>query len=107
MRNQSLRVKLTVWSALIVGVALLLCCVGALLYIEHEQIEALDSQLQNEARMFFSAAQAVGQKFDGKEGARIKTILPRIRKGRSDVAPPGSNGGARCGSPQRLRRPDR
>ena len=47
--------KLTAWSALIVGTALLIGSVGATLFIQQEQIEALDDRLNHEAHTFFRA----------------------------------------------------
>ena len=53
VKNWSLRAKLIGWSALVVGVALVICCAGAGVYVQQEQIEALDDQIRDEAEMFF------------------------------------------------------
>jgi len=54
MKGWPLGAKLTAWSALIVGVAVLVCGIGSVAFIQEEQVEALDDQLRNEAHIFFS-----------------------------------------------------
>lgn len=58
MKNWPLRVKLTLWSAFVVGLALLgsAVAVGAHLYLE--QVQGLDAALRKEARGFFRAFRA-------------------------------------------------
>lgn len=77
MKNWSLRAKLTAWSALVAGVALLACGIGAVIFLQEEQIEALDDQLRNEAHTFFG--NVVWQKVDGQQLERIKAIVPVTR----------------------------
>lgn len=79
MRNWTLGAKLTAWSALAVGIALLICGVGAVLYIRHEQIEAFDELLENEAHTFFVEVDRLGDNLDWEHRGRIKSILPITR----------------------------
>lgn len=79
MKRWSLGAKLTVWSALMVGVALVLCGVDAVLFIHQEQIESLDDQLSNEAHTFFGAVDRGGATLDWTRRAEVKAILPLTR----------------------------
>ncbi len=78
MMPWTLGAKLTAWSALMVGVALILCGVGAVLFIHGEQIESLDDQLKNEAHTFFGAVDRSGG-LDWKQRGAVKAILPLTR----------------------------
>lgn len=77
MKNWSLRAKLTAWSALVAGVALLACGIAAVIFLQEEQMEALDDQLRNEAHTFFGVA--ARQKIDWQQMDRIKAIVPVTR----------------------------
>jgi two-component system heavy metal sensor histidine kinase CusS len=79
VKDWSLRAKLTGWSALVVGVVLIACGTGAALFIEHEQIEALDDQLNNEAEVFFGELRARQGPFDWKQQNRVKELVPTTR----------------------------
>ncbi len=79
MRHWSLGAKLTAWSALVVGLALTICSVGAVLFIQDEQVEALDDQLRSEAHTFFGEVSRHGASLDWKNRAEIKAILPITR----------------------------
>ena len=79
MKNWPLRAKLTAWSALTAGVALLLCGIGAVLFIQEEQIETLDDQLANEAHTFFGEVSRSAGKLDWSQGESITAILPLTR----------------------------
>ncbi len=82
MKNWPLGAKLTGWSALIVGLSLLVCGIGAVVYFQHEQIEFLDDQLRNEAHIFF--AQVSHQTGDPGQiaPATIRASLPGTRAAR-------------------------
>lgn len=79
MKSWTLGAKLTAWSALMVGAALIVCGVGAVLFIEEEQIESLDDQLQNEAHTFFGEVERHGAALDWRDRAAVKAILPITR----------------------------
>lgn len=79
MINLPLRVKLTAWSALLVGVAFLLCGFGAVLFIQREQIEALDDQLTNEAHTFFVEVARQAGSLDEIRHSQVRSILPLTR----------------------------
>ena len=79
MKRWTLRTKLTAWSALMVGIALVICGAGAILFIHEEQIEALDDQLKNEAHTFFGAIDLDGATLDWTQRADVKAILPLTR----------------------------
>lgn len=79
MRHWSLGAKLTAWSTLVVGVALVICGVGAVRYIQSEQIDALDDQLANEAHTFFGEVARQGDKADWEHQAHVESILPVTR----------------------------
>jgi two-component system heavy metal sensor histidine kinase CusS len=76
VKNWSLRAKLTVWSAIVVGVAVSICAVGAALYVEHEQIEALDDQIREEAEMIFSELREHRGDLDWNQLKQVKLMLP-------------------------------
>ena len=79
MKNWTLGAKLTAWSALMVGAALLVLGVGAVLFIEDEKIESLDDQLRNEAHTFFGDVDRHGGALDWRDRAAVKAILPITR----------------------------
>ncbi len=79
MKHWPLGAKLTAWSALMVGAALLVCGVGAILFIQDEQIESLDDQLRNEAHTFFGEVDRHGGAMDWRDRAAVKAILPITR----------------------------
>ena len=79
MKNWTLGAKLTAWSALMVGVALIVGGVAAVLFIEDEQIESLDDQLRNEAHTFFGEVDRHGGALDWRDRAAVKAILPITR----------------------------
>lgn len=79
MRGLPLGVKLTAWSALAVGMALLICGVGAVLFIQREQIEALDDQLRNEAHTFFGEVDRAADRVNWSRHSDVKSILPVTR----------------------------
>ena len=62
-----------------VGVALLVCGIGALLFIKNEQIEALDDQLRNEAHTFFGEVVKRGDGIDWQLRSDVKAFLPITR----------------------------
>ncbi|MDB6153170.1 MAG: sensor histidine kinase [Chthoniobacteraceae bacterium] len=76
MKHWPLRIKLAVWSALTVGAALLLCGVAAGLFVRHEQFEALDEQLQNEAHIFFGEYSRRHAPVDWAVSGHVKEMLP-------------------------------
>jgi signal transduction histidine kinase len=76
VKNWSLRAKLIGWSAIVVGVAVSICAIGAGLYVEHEQIEALDDQLRAEAEMIFSELRQHRGELDWNQPKRVKLMLP-------------------------------
>ncbi len=76
MKHWTLGAKLTGWSALAVGIALLVCAVGVVFYIRHEQIDALDDQLRNEAHTFFGAVALDGERLNWADPSQVKLILP-------------------------------
>jgi two-component system heavy metal sensor histidine kinase CusS len=75
----TLGAKLTAWSALFVGVALLICCVGAALLIRQEQFEGLDSELTNEAQIFYRSLERLESRRDASRREDVKAIVPVIR----------------------------
>ena len=79
MRNWPLRTKLTAGSALVAGLALLLCGIGAVLFIQEEQIETLDDQLANEAHTFFGEVARSSGRLDWTQHESINAILPLTR----------------------------
>lgn len=79
MRHWPLGAKLTAWSTLVVGFVLLICGIGAGLYIENEQIEALDDQLRNEAHTFFGAVARQREPLDWNRRSQVEAILPLTR----------------------------
>ena len=79
MKRWTLRTKLTAWSALMVGVVLIVCGAGAVLFMQYEQIEVLDDQLANEAHTFFGTVDRVGTTLDWTQRAEVKAILPLTR----------------------------
>jgi signal transduction histidine kinase len=79
MRHWTLGAKLTAWSTLMVGFVLLICGIGAGLYIENEQIEALDDQLRNEAHTFFGEVARQRGQLDWNRRSRVDAILPLTR----------------------------
>ncbi len=79
MRHWSLGAKLTACSALIVGAVLLICSFAAVLFIQREQLEALDDQLRNEAHTFFGEVSRHDGGLDWSNPAEVKAILPITR----------------------------
>ncbi|MEA3211044.1 MAG: two-component system, OmpR family, sensor kinase [Chthoniobacter sp.] len=79
MRNWPLGVKLTAWSALLAGFALVLCGIGAGVFIRQEQIEALDDQLSNEAHTFFGEVARQAGTIDWRDHGAVERILPLTR----------------------------
>ncbi len=79
MKRWSLGTKLTAWSALTVGIPLVVIGVGAVFFIQQEQIESLDDQLRNEAHTFFGAVARSGSGLDWRQRAEVKAILPLTR----------------------------
>ena len=77
MKRWPLARKLMLWSALVVGVSLLVCLSGAAWFIEHGEMAALDREMATEAEQLFFDMAAVG-----KGGA---TELPNIT---NDMVPP-------------------
>jgi hypothetical protein len=71
--------KLTAWSAVVVGVALLICSVGAAVFIQHEQFEGLDEELGNEAHLFFHALERLQSRPGANRREDVKAILPATR----------------------------
>ncbi len=76
MIHWTLRAKLTAWSALVVTLALVFCGVAAVLFIQREQIRALDEQLRNEAHTFFAEVARQGSHLDWAHRSAVKAILP-------------------------------
>ena len=54
MKAWPLRTKLTLWSALVTGLALLTFGVGAALDLYHEQVKTLQRRLTGDAHVFFT-----------------------------------------------------
>ena len=79
MKDWSLGAKLTAWSALMVGIPLVVIGVGAVHFIQEEQIESLDDQLKNEAHTFFGEVARLSEGFDWHKRADVKAILPLTR----------------------------
>jgi len=77
MKNWTLRAKLTVWCALIVGIALLASAGAAASFVYHEQIEALDDALRNEGRLILSEWQRHRDDAPSRQRALASTLLPR------------------------------
>ncbi len=82
MRDWPLGVKLTIWSALVVGAALTLCGFGAVYFVREEQIESLDEQLRQEARVFFHEHERRGPELDWSDRRQVKQMLPLTFRGR-------------------------
>lgn len=76
MKHWSLRAKLTVWSAVVAGVAVLICGVGTALFLHHEQIEDLDQMIAHEARLFFREYHAHAEHMDWKHSDGIASFFP-------------------------------
>jgi two-component system heavy metal sensor histidine kinase CusS len=53
--NWPLSIKLTAWSTLVVGLGVLACAIASLIYLRHEQVEALDDELARSARYLLKA----------------------------------------------------
>ena len=79
MKHWTLGAKLTAWSAVMVGTALLVCGVAAVMFIQEEQIESLDDLLRNEAHTFFGEVERRGAVLDWRDRADVKAILPLTR----------------------------
>lgn len=79
MKRLTLGAKLTAWSALFMGVALLICCVGAALYIQHEQFEGLDQEITNEAHIFFRGLERLDARRNANRRDDVKALLPATR----------------------------
>lgn len=79
MKNWSLRLKLTAWSALLTGLVILLCGLGTGFYCVREQIEALDDQMADEAHTFFVEVARRGGKVDWHNRKDVELILPTAR----------------------------
>ncbi|HEV7402001.1 MAG TPA: ATP-binding protein [Chthoniobacteraceae bacterium] len=75
----TLGAKLTAWSALFVGVALLICGIGAALFIQHEQFEGLDQELTNEAHIFFRSLERLESRRAADRREDVKAVLPVTR----------------------------
>ena len=81
MKRWPLARKLMLWSALVVGVSLLVCLSGAAWFIEHGEMAALDREMATESEQLFFDMAAVG-----KGGT---TELPNIT---NDMVPPALAG---------------
>ncbi len=79
MKDWPLGAKLTAWSALVVGSALLAFGVVAVLFIQQEQIEALDDQLRNEAHTFFAEVDRQPKTLGETRLSQVRSILPLTR----------------------------
>lgn len=77
--NLTLGAKLTAWSALFVGVALLICCIGAALFVRYEQFEGLDVELKNEAHIFYRSLERLEFRRDASRREDVKAVLPLVR----------------------------
>ena len=77
MKPWPLARKLMLWSAVVVGMSLLVCMSGAVWFIEHGELKSLDRELATEAEQLFFDVEAVGR---GGAGG-IPTIT-------SDMVPP-------------------
>lgn len=81
MKHWPLARKLTLWSALVVGVALMLCMTGVIWFTYHDEIEELDNDLAAESEeLFFDL-----KKFGNGDIHNLSAIT-------EDMIPPALNG---------------
>lgn len=78
MRRHSLtlRAKLTLWSAVVVGASLLLAGAGIAYFLHQEQIENVDSALQQDARHFFTQFRDHGSQLRWINPEELGEVLP-------------------------------
>jgi signal transduction histidine kinase len=77
MKNWTLGAKLMAWSTLIVGLALLVFAAGTAVFLYHEQIEALDDALRNEARLILTEWHRHAQDPLSQQRELATMLLPR------------------------------
>jgi signal transduction histidine kinase len=76
MKRWPLSTKLTIWSMLLVGIAVLSCAIGTGFYLKRAQTDMLDTQLKGEAKYFFAQWEARQRLSQAERLARIKELVP-------------------------------
>jgi two-component system, OmpR family, heavy metal sensor histidine kinase CusS len=76
MKRWPLSRKLTIWSMLLVGIAVLSCAVGTGVYLKRAQTDMLDTQLKGEAKYFFNQWESRSRLSQAERLARIKELIP-------------------------------
>lgn len=82
MKHWPLRAKITAWSALVSGGALLLFGIFGILFIYSEQVEPLDAQLREEAQAFFRDVRHRKDPVRWESRKRVQETLPLTRSRR-------------------------
>jgi two-component system, OmpR family, heavy metal sensor histidine kinase CusS len=76
MKRWPLSTKLTVWSMLLVGIAVVSCAIGTGFYLKRAQTDILDTQLKGEAKYFFTQWEDRSRLSQSERLARIKELIP-------------------------------
>lgn len=76
MKRWPLSTKLTIWSMLLVGIAVLSCAIGTGFYLKRAQTDMLDTQLKGEAKYFFTQWEDRSRLSQAERLARIKELIP-------------------------------
>jgi two-component system, OmpR family, heavy metal sensor histidine kinase CusS len=76
MKRWPLSTKLTLWSMLLVGIAVLSCAIGTGVYLKRAQTDMLDTQLKGEAKYFFTQWEDRSRLSQAERLARINELIP-------------------------------
>lgn len=76
MKRWPLSTKLTVWSMLLVGIAVVSCAIGTGFYLKRAQTDMLDTELKGEAKYFFTQWEDRARLSQSERLARIKELIP-------------------------------
>jgi two-component system, OmpR family, heavy metal sensor histidine kinase CusS len=76
MKRWPLSTKLTLWSMLLVGIAVLSCAIGTGIYLKRAQTDMLDTELKGEAKYFFSQWEDRSRLSQAERLARINELIP-------------------------------
>src|SRR5260370_23750166 len=76
MKRWPLSTKLTVWSMLLVGIAVVSCAIGTGFYLKRAQTDMLDTELKGEAKYFFTQWEDRARLSQSERLGRIKELIP-------------------------------
>jgi hypothetical protein len=83
MKRWPLSTKLTVWSMLLVGIAVVSCAIGTGFYLKRAQTDMLDTELKGEAKYFFTQWEDRARLSQSERLARIKELIRNPRFGKT------------------------